>query len=204
MINKNLRNLFAGLAALLAGTASLLAAPVVGEAAPDFAVKDAAGKDVKLADYKGKVVVLEWYNPGCPFVKKFYEPGKMQELQKTYTGKGVVWLSIASTNKKNPEYFDGPGLIKKSAAVKASPTAIVHDVSGDLARLYAAKTTPHMFVISADGKLAYKGAIDSKPSASSGDIAKATPYLANAVDAVLAGKTPEPSETKSYGCGVKL
>jgi peroxiredoxin len=204
MINKNLRNLFAGLAALLAGTASLLAAPVVGEAAPDFAVKDAAGKDVKLADYKGKVVVLEWYNPACPFVKKFYTPGKMQELQKTYTGKGVVWLTVASANPKGGAYLDGSALTKGMTASKGAPSAILSDDDGKVARLYEAKTTPHMFVISADGKLAYKGAIDSKPSASSGDIAKATPYLANAVDAVLAGKTPEPVETKSYGCGVKL
>lgn len=204
MMNKNLRNLFAGLVALVAGTASLLADPTVGAPAPDFSAKDADGKVVKLSDYKGKVVVLEWFNQACPFVHKFYEPGKMQELQKTYSAKGVVWLTVASNKKENPNYLDGAGLKKKAAEWKATPAAILHDASGDLARLYAAKTTPDMFVIGADGKLAYKGAIDSIRSPKSSDIAKATPYLANAVDAVLAGKTPEPAETKPYGCGIKL
>ena len=199
-----LRNLFTGLLAVAACTASLVAAPTVGEAAPAFTVKSAAGKEVNLADYKGKVVVLEWYNPGCPFVKKFYEPGKMQELQKTYAAKGVVWLTVASANPKNGAYLDGPALTKSMADAKGAPSAILSDDDGKIARLYDAKTTPHMFVISADGKLAYKGGIDSKPTPKSDDIAKATPYLANAVDAVLAGKAVENADTKPYGCSVKL
>lgn len=198
------KNLVAGLAALAVGTASLLAAPVVGQPAPEFTAKSAEGKEVKLADYKGKVVVLEWYNPGCPFVKKFYAPGKMQELQKTYAAKGVVWLTIASAKPKSGAYLDGAALTKAMTAAKGAPAAILSDDDGKVARLYEAKTTPHMFVISADGKLAYKGAIDSKPTPKSDDIAKATPYLANAVDAVLAGKPVETAETKPYGCGVKL
>ena len=200
----SLKNLRTGLVALFACTVSLLAAPVVGEPAPDFATTDADGKAVKLSDYKGKVVVLEWYNPGCPFVEKFYVPGKMQELQKTYTAKGVVWLTVACNKKNHPAYLDEAGLKKKAADWKAAPSAILQDASGDISRLYSAKTTPHMFVVSADGKLAYAGAIDSKPTPKAADIAKATPYLANAVDAVLAGKTPEPAVTKPYGCGVKL
>lgn len=198
------RHLFTGLLAVAACTTSLFAAPVVGETAPAFTVKTAAGKEVKLSDYAGKVVVLEWYNPGCPFVKKFYAPGKMQELQKTYTGKDVVWLTVASANPKNGAYLDGPALTKAMTDAKGSPTAILSDDDGKVARLYDAKTTPHLFVISADGKLAYKGGMDSKPTPKSDDIAKATPYLANAVDAVLAGKPVEKADTKPYGCSVKL
>ena len=192
------------LVSLAAGSASLFADPAVGAPAPDFAAKDAAGRAVKLSDHKGKIVVLEWFNPGCPFVKKFYAPGKMQELQKTYAAKGVVWITVASTKAKHPDHLDGAALTKKAAEWKASPAVILDDTDGAVARLYAAKTTPHLFVVGADGKLLYKGAIDSGRSPKSDDIAGATPYLANALDAALAGKTPEPADTKPYGCGVKL
>lgn len=192
------------LLSLVAGTGALLANPAVGAAAPEFTAKSAEGRDVKLSDHKGKIVVLEWFNPSCPFVKKFYEPGKMQQLQKDYAGKGVVWITVASTAKKHPDHLDGPALQKKIAALKAAPSLILDDSDGALARLYAAKTTPHVFVIGKDGKLLYKGAIDSVRSTDPDDIAKATPYLANAIDAALAGKSPEPAETKPYGCGVKL
>ncbi len=189
---------------LFAGAASLFADPAVGAAAPEFSAKDADGKAVKLSDHKGKVVVLEWFNPGCPFVKKFYAPGKMQELQKAYAAKGVVWITVASTKAKHPDHLDGAGLKAKALEWKASPGVMLDDTDGVVARLYSAKTTPHVFVVGADGKLLYKGAIDSGRSPKSDEIAKSTPYLANAIDAALAGKTPEPAETKPYGCGVKL
>lgn len=204
-MNRSFRKIVTGLiAGLLAPVALFASGPAVGAPAPDFSVKTAAGKEVKLSDYKGKVVVLEWYNPGCPFVKKFYAPGKMQELQKTYTARDVVWLTVASANPKSGAYLDGAALTKAMTSAKGAPTAILSDDDGKVARLYDAKTTPHMFVISADGKLAYKGGIDSKPTPKSDDIAKATPYLVNAVDAVLAGKAVEKADTKPYGCGVKL
>lgn len=198
-----LRSLRLLLVTLAAGAAPLFAAPAVGVAAPDFSAKDAAGKPVKLSDHKGKIVVLEWFNPGCPFVKKFYEPGKMQELQKTYAAKGVVWITVASTAAKHRDHLDGPALTRKAAEWKAAPAVILDDTDGAVARLYAAKTTPHLFVVGPDGKLLYKGAIDSIRSTDSEDIAKATPWLANAIDAALAGKTPEPADTKPYGCGIK-
>lgn len=194
----------AAVVAALVAPAALLAAPSVGAPAPAFSAKNADGKTVSLADYKGKVVVLEWFNPGCPFVKKFYGPGKMQELQTKYVAKDVVWLTVSSNAAKNPDHLDGAALKKKAAELKSGSSELIDDTSGDLARLYAAKTTPHVFVIGKDGKLAYQGAIDSVATPNSADIAKATPYLANAIDASLAGKAASPAETKAYGCGVKL
>lgn len=204
MLNQTFRHLSVTVAALCVGAASLLAAPTVGQPAPDFSAKSIEGKPVKLADLKGKVVVLEWYNPACPFVKKFYAPGKMQALQKSLADKGVVWLSIASTNAKNRDFLDNAALVKRVADDKSAPFAVVDDAAGDLARLYEAKTTPHIFVIGKDGKLVYQGAIDSIRSSKSEDIAKADAYLVNAVEAALAGKPASPAETKAYGCGVKL
>lgn len=192
------------LLSLLTGATPLLATPVIGAAAPEFAAQDADGKAVKLSDHRGKVVVLEWFNPGCPFVKKFYAPGKMQELQKTYTTKGVVWITVASTNAKHRDHLDGAALKAKATEWKATPTVLLDDTAGTVARLYEAKTTPHVFIVGADGKLVYKGAIDSGRSAKSDEIATATPHLANALDATLAGKTPAPADTKPYGCSVKL
>ena len=193
--------IFAGLLAPLA----LLAAPHVGSAAPDFTAKDVSGKTVKLADYKGKVVVLEWFNPNCPFVKKFYGSSKMQELQKDAASKGVVWLTVYSTAPKHAEdYYDDAALTKKVAELKALPSDVLADPSGALVRLYDAKTTPQLFIIGVDGKLAYDGAIDSVRSPDAGDIAKAKPLFADALGAVLAGKPVADAKNKSYGCGIKL
>lgn len=195
----------AALAVAVLAPLALLAAPVVGSPAPEFSAKDIAGKPVKLSDYKGKVVVLEWFNPNCPFVKKFYGPSKMQELQKDAAGKGVVWLTVYSTAPKHRgEYLDDAALTGKIAELKAVPSSVVADPSGDVAKLYDAKTTPQMFIIGVDGKLLYDGAIDSVRSPKPEDIAKAKPLFADALEAVLAGKSVSDAKNKSYGCGVKL
>jgi len=166
------------------------AAPEVGQPAPDFTGKTLDGKTVSLADFKGKTVVLEWYNPGCPFVKKFYEGGKMQEFQKDVVASGAVWLVINTGGHKleNATYYPG---------------TVIQDENQSIGRAYDAKVTPHCFVIDGKGTLAYKGAIDSISSAKSSDIEKATNYVLAAVKAVKEGKAPEVTSTKPYGCGVK-
>lgn len=179
-------------------------APRIGKTAPGIDVADLDGKTRTLAEFSGKVIVIEWLNPGCPFVKKFYGSGRMQEWQKQLTGKGVVWLSVVSTRKDHPEFRDAAALKTWITEQKAAPTAVLLDTDGAMARRYAAKTTPHMYVIGKDGRLAYAGAIDSIRTPRPDDIAKATPYLLNAVTAVSDGKPANPAETKAYGCGVKL
>ena len=166
------------------------AAPEVGQPAPDFTGKTLDGKTVSLADFKGKTVVLEWYNPGCPFVKKFYEGGKMQEFQKDVVASGAVWLVINTGGHKleNATYYPG---------------TVIQDENQSIGRAYDAKVTPHCFVIDGKGILAYKGAIDSISSAKSADIEKANNYVLAAVKAVKEGKAPEVTSTKPYGCGVK-
>ena len=165
--------------------------------APAFTLIDTNGKEHSLADFKGKYVVLEWINDGCPFVKKFYEAGKMQEWQKHYTGKDVVWLLVASS-KKGAQGHHSPAewndLISKWGI---NATALLIDESGTVGRAYDAKTTPHMYVINPDGKLIYNGAIDSMRSAKAEDIDKAENYVAKILDAALL------SRTTPYGCGIK-
>lgn len=174
----------------------------VGDAAPDFFLKDITGKTVKLSDLKGKTVVLEWTNPGCPFVVGHYANGNMQAVQAKYTAKGVVWLTINSTNAshkdaKSPEEFQ-----KVFTEWKSSASANLLDGDGSVGQTYGAKTTPHMFIISANGTLAYNGAIDDDRSVNGGANAKIN-YVSAALDEVLAGKAIETSVTKPYGCSVK-
>ena len=174
-----------------------------GETAPDFTLKDSKGNSQKLSSYSGKFVVLEWMNPECPFVKKHYSIGNMQSLQKEYTTKGVVWLSIISSAPGKQGYCTGPQAEANTKDQKASPTAVLLDPSGEVGQMYGAKTTPHMFVINPEGKLIYMGAIDSIRSANSSDCAKAENYIRQTLDAALAGKPVPTPETKSYGCSVK-
>ena len=178
------------LLACLAAVASFAAADV-GKAAPDFTGKTLDGKTVSLADFKGKTVVLEWYNPGCPAVKKFYDAGKMQEFQKQSIAQGVVWLIINT----------GGHEIKESTTYY--PGTVIQDTNQSIGRAFEAKVTPHCFVIDGNGILAYKGAIDSISSYKADDIEKATNYVLAAIKAVKDGKAPEVSSTKPYGCGVK-
>ncbi len=179
------------LLACLAAVASFAAADV-GKAAPDFTGKTLDGKTVSLADFKGKTVVLEWYNPECPAVRKFYDAGKMQEFQKQAIAQGVVWLIIHTAGGKISE------------STTYYPGIVVEDANQSIGRAYEAKVTPHCYVIDGKGVLVYKGAIDNGSVATKpADIDKSTNYVLAAVKAVKDGKAPEVSNTKPYGCGVK-
>ena len=186
----------------LATGAAQAATATVGQAAPDFTATDAMGKTHKLSDFKGKHVVLEWTNPGCPFVVKHYG-GNMQALQKEFTGKGVVWLSINSTEKESRDYLAPAKLTAWKAEKKASPTAMLMDESGKIGQLYSAKTTPHMYIVSPQGVLVYAGAIDSVPSAQADDIKTATNYIRQGLNEALSGKPISTASTRPYGCSVK-
>lgn len=174
-----------------------------GTTAPDFSLAAASGKTVKLSDFKGKTVVLEWLNHGCPFVRKHYDSGNMQSLQRTYTGKGVVWLSIISSAEGKQGHVDAKGAAADKVSNKSSATDILLDPTGTVGKTYEAKTTPHMYVINPQGVLVYQGAIDDKASADPADVKSAKNYVAAALDATLSGKAVAIGSTKSYGCGVK-
>lgn len=174
-----------------------------GSMAPDFELKGADGKTYKLSDFKGKTVVLEAINFQCPFVKKFYSVGKMQEYQAQAKKDGVVWLTICSSAKGKPGYMTADKVNKKLAKVKAVPAAYLLDTDGKVGKAYNMKTTPHMYVISPEGKLVYQGAIDSKKSTKSADIEKSTNYVTQALNELAAGKEISQPNTKAYGCSVK-
>ncbi|MCX7717446.1 MAG: thioredoxin family protein [Candidatus Sumerlaeaceae bacterium] len=184
-------------AATAQDTTGSVATLKVGEPAPAFALKDASGKEHKLADYKGKVVVLEWTNPQCPFVVKHYKNGDMQALAKKYQDKGVVWLAVNSSHFNTPE--DSQNIAKEWKIEHP----VLQDPDGKVGKAYGARTTPHMFVIDKDGNLAYQGAIDSDSSRDPEAVKGATNYVAAAVDALLEGKPVENPATKPYGCSVK-
>ena len=189
---------------LLAVTAGLsLAETQVGKAAPNFSLPDTNGKTHSLADLKGKYVVLEWYQPDCPFVRKHYRSGNMQALQKEYTAKGVTWLSIDSSAPGEEGNYPASKLNEISAQDSAARTALLLDPSGEVGRLYGAKTTPDMYVIDPSGILVYKGAIDDKRSTDLADVKTATNYVKVALEAVMAGKTVATTATQPYGCSVK-
>lgn len=176
----------------------------IGKPAPDFKLPGLTAKTVSLAQYKGKTVVLEWVNEGCPFVRKHYSGGNMQGLQKKYTDKGVVWLSIASSAEGKEGFWPSAAEAAAfKAAKKAAMTDILLDPDGSVGHAYGAKTTPHLFVINAKGTLVYQGAIDDKPSTNAADIAKSKNWVAQALDEVLAKKVVSVPETKPYGCSVK-
>jgi peroxiredoxin len=183
-----------GAATMIAAAVPAAAAVAVGEAAPGFTLMDTAGNEVSLSDFEGKVVVLEWLNPDCPFVVRHYKAGTMKSLAETYGPKGVVWLTINSTN-----YMDAEANAKFKAANQL-PYRILVDQDGAVGHLYDAKTTPHMYIIDGDGKLVYMGAIDDDPRGGSD---KPANYVAAALDEVLAGKAVTTAETTPYGCSVK-
>jgi peroxiredoxin len=178
-------------------TAFTRAEAKVGEAAPAFSLQDQNGKTVSLADYKGKVVVLEWFNDQCPFVQKHYKTGNMNNLAAKYAEKDVVWLAI------NSSHFTSNGDNAKVAKDWSINHPILNDASGATGKAYDAQTSPHMFVIDKEGKIAYKGAIDSIKDEDPESIPKATNYVAKAMDEVLAGTAVSQPETKPYGCSVK-
>jgi len=186
-------------------SSSLFAAdsPAVGAAAPDFSVTDSKGKTHSVSQYKGKTVVLEWFNPGCPFVVKHYGSNNMQKLQEEFTGKGVVWLTIDSSAPGKEGHLTPEQAEKQITDWKMKPTALLLDPDGKAGQTYGAKNTPHMFIISPEGKVIYQGAIDSKPSAKPEDIASSTNYVKVALDESMGGKPVSNASTKPYGCSVK-
>ena len=175
---------------------------ISGQAAPNFTLTDSNGQKHSLSDYKGKFVVLEWFNPDCPFVKKHYS-GNMQLLQKEYTSHGVIWLSINSSAPGKQGSYTPQGFNKFMTEKAASPTAVLLDTDGKVGHLYAAKTTPQMFVIDPQGVLIYQGAIDDIPSTNVEDMTKAKNYVREALDSAIYGKPVVVNTTKSYGCSVK-
>lgn len=174
-----------------------------GQSAPDFSLKDAAGKVWKLSELKGKIVVLEWTNPGCPFVHKHYETGNMQKIQKEAKGEGVVWLTINSSSDGKQGNMTAKEVAPYVKKVGSQAAAYLLDPDGKVGKLYGATNTPDMFVIAQDGKLAYSGAIDDKPTFRKESVKGADNYVRDAIAALLAGQKPNPSQTKPYGCSVK-
>jgi peroxiredoxin len=180
-----------------------LAALGAGQPATDFTLTDITGKTYKLADLRGKYVVLEWFNSECPFVQKHYESGNMQGLQKQYTGKGVVWLAINSTNPGHSNFRDEPHSAQISKEWKMVPTALMLDKDGKVGQMYGARTTPHMFVIDPKGTLIYTGGIDDRPTFSPSDVKGAKNFVATALDESMSGKPVSTPSGRPYGCSVK-
>ncbi len=175
----------------------------VGDQAPDFTGTDSHGQTHKLSDYRGKFVVLEWHNNGCPFTQKHYESGNMENLQKEWTQKGVIWLTVISSAPGEQGYVTADQENAYMQKMHAAPTAAILDPKGEIGHLYGAKTTPHMFVINPQGKLIYNGAIDSKPTPDPSDISSAKNYVSEALQEAMAGQQVAVASTRPYGCSVK-
>jgi peroxiredoxin len=188
----------AATAAALAGSAT--AAVETGRTAPDFTLTDVAGKTQRLSDYKGKVVVLEWVNPGCPVVQRHYNSGNMQATQTAAQADGVVWLQINTGPKSDMSNDRTIAWLKK---VKASSNAYLRDETGKVGRLYGAKATPHLFIVDQNGTLVYQGAIDDSPTAREADTMKAKNYVKAALASLKAGQPIAKANTQAYGCAVK-
>jgi peroxiredoxin len=191
------------LTTILAAPALALAKVVVGQAAPDFTLTDSNGKEHSLSEYKGKVVVLEWNNPKCPFVGKHYGSGNLQKQQADATAAGTIWLTINSSAKGTQGDVDGAAANAYVAKVGGEQTAYLLDPDGKVGRLYGARTTPHMYVIDKSGVLRYMGGIDSIKSTDKDDIAKATQYVPQALRELAAGKPVSVPTAEPYGCGVE-
>jgi peroxiredoxin len=189
---------FALMVALVAARAAR-----VGERAPDFTATDSSGKTQKLSDSAGKFVVLEWTNRGCPYTQKHYNSGNMQRLQREWTAKGVVWLTVLSSAPGKQGYMTAAEENAYVKQVNASPTAILLDPTGALGHLYDAKTTPHIFIINPQGVLIYNGAIDDKPTTDLADVNGARNYLSLALEEAMAGKQVTVATSRPYGCSVK-
>ncbi|MEI7865124.1 MAG: thioredoxin family protein [Chthoniobacterales bacterium] len=198
-----MKKILALLTTLVALAALTKAAPQIGQPAPDFTLTGTDGQEHKLSDYKGKFIVLEWTNYDCPFVHKHYDSGNMQKLQKEYTAKDVVWLSIISSAPGKQGHLT-PEQAKQTAEEKgAAPTAVLLDGDGTVGHLYEAKTTPHMYVVNPEGQLIYMGAIDSVKSPDPATIEGATNYVAQALEEAMAGKPVSTPDIHSYGCSIK-
>jgi len=174
-----------------------------GSPAPDFKGTDSNGVQHTLSEYRGKYVVLEWANFGCPYDRKHYLSGNMENLQKEWTARGVIWLSVISSAPGEQGYVTPSEENTYLKTIHAAPTAALLDPTSTIARLYEAKTTPHIFVIDPTGKLIYQGAIDNKPTTDLTDIKGADNYLNDALNAAMAGKPVAVESTRPYGCSVK-
>ena len=203
MNNTTMNMISKSILALLVATGTAVAAPQVGQPAPEFTLTDSNGQSHKLSDFKGKFVVLEWLNHGCPFVVKHYESGNMQNLQKEYTGKDVVWLSIVSSAPGKQGHMSPEETNKAKAEKGSAATAVLLDEDGTVGKLYDAKVTPELYVINPAGVLVYSGAIDDKKSTDPADVAGAKNYVKQALDEAMAGKPVSEPSTTAYGCSVK-
>lgn len=183
--------------------ASTAWAAKVGQPAPDFSAPDLQGKNVKLSDYRGKYVVLEWTNPECPYVQRHYNSGNMPELQKELGRKDVVWLTVNSTNQSSSEFKTPQQMGKWMGEKGAAPKATLIDKDSQVGKLYDARTTPHMYLIDPQGKLIYAGAIDDKRWANTADTKKANNHVRAALGEAMAGKAVSVTATSPYGCTVK-
>jgi hypothetical protein len=195
-----MRSLLAAGLALIAMPAP--AAPIVGQAAPDFSAKASDGRTIRLADYRARTVVLEWTNPGCPFVQKHYK-GNMQKTQAAARAQGVVWLTVNSGAPGKQGHMTGPEADGFVRATRATTSAYLLDSGGQVGRLYGARTTPHMFVIAPGGRLVYAGGIDDIPSADVADLPKARNMVLAALSDLKAGRAVRTPEARAYGCSVK-
>ncbi|MGH1398150.1 MAG: redoxin domain-containing protein [Alphaproteobacteria bacterium] len=192
-----------GAIALFAMPITAQAAPEIGQPAPEITATDTAGNPFKLSDHKGDIVVLEWTNHACPFVKKHYGSNNMQNTQKTAHEKGVKWVSIVSSAKGNQGHVTAEEANTITTEQGATITAKILDESGEIGKLYDAKTTPHIYIVDKDGILAYQGAIDSKPSPNPKTIEGAENYALSAINDLTAGKPVRTPQTAPYGCSVK-
>ena len=199
-----LRRAFLATALLAATSLPALAQPLPGQPAPAFTLTDLDGRKVSLADLKGKYVVLEWTNPSCPFVQKHYDSGNMQSLQKRFTGEGVQWIVVNSTAASHSEYLKPAEQKAWLAKHGAAASIAALDADGTVGRAYAAKVTPHMYVIDPNGVLVYAGAIDDKRSANPADVKTANNYVVQAFAELRAGKPVSAPSTQAYGCTIKF
>ena len=198
-----MKKMFLTLVATLVVAGTAQAEPVIGQPAPAFTATDTKGVSHSLSDFRGKTVVLEWTNHDCPYVKKHYETGNMQALQKDATGDGVVWLTIISSAPGKQGYVSPEEADGLTASRDAAPTAVLLDSEGTVGKEYSARTTPHMFVIDPEGTLVYMGGIDDRPTSAKADVQGARNYVREALTAVESGQEVPQSTSRPYGCSVK-
>ncbi len=190
-------------ALVMLATPLLISAARIGQAAPDFTATASNGKTFRLSDYHGKFVVLEWHNNGCPYVRKHYNSGNMQRLQKQWTARGVIWFTMISSAPGKQGHVTASEENDYLAKMQAVPTAALLDPTGQIGHLYDAKTSPHMVVISPQGVVTYDGAIDDRPTTDLSDVPGATNYVHLALEEAMTGKPVQKPTTRPYGCSVK-
>ena len=188
---------------ILASPARAAGVAKVGETAPAFNTAATNGRSVSLADQRGKIVILEWTNHDCPYVRKHYESGNMQTLQKEITAQGVVWLTLISSSPGTQGYVSPKEADELTASRKANPTAVLLDPTGAVGKAYGATNTPHMYIVDKAGLLVYAGAIDDRPTTRRADVQGAHNYVRAALEDMAAGRTVQTPVTRAYGCTVK-